>query len=256
VTATEQAASIAANCQQARQIGDRWQCLCPSHDDIQASLTITAKDDRVLIHCHAGCSTSSILQALNLTERDLFVTSNGHTPTQKRRIVARYSYENAAGSLLFNAARFEPKGFAQYRPDPANPGQWIWNLDGIEPVLYHLPQVLTAVQTGETVYVVEGEKDADNLCALGLVATCNPMGAGKWRDSYSEALRGAHVVILPDNDAPGQGHAAQVARSLQGKASRITLIDLPGLPPKGDVSDWLRQGHTRGELEALVQAAP
>src|SRR5262249_57365864 len=109
---------------------------------------------------------------------------------------------------------------------------WLWNLKDIETVLYHLPQVVTAAQTGATVYVVEGEKDADNLLALGLVATCNPMGAGKWRDRYSEALRGAHVVILPDNDTPGQNHAAQVARSLQGKASRVTLIDLPGLPPK------------------------
>src|SRR5262245_39093340 len=137
MTALEQAASIAARCQGSRQVGNRWQALCPSHDDTNASLTITPKDDRVLLHCHAGCDTANILAILGFSERDLFVTSNGHTPAPKRRIVARYSYENAAGSLLFKTVRFEPKGFVQCRPDPANPGKWLWNLDGIEPVLYH-----------------------------------------------------------------------------------------------------------------------
>jgi hypothetical protein len=90
----------------------------------------------------------------------------------------------------------EPKSFRQLRPDPDKPGKWLWNLDGITPVLYRLPQVLAAVKSGQTIYIVEGEKDADNLHALGLTATCNAMGAGKWRDSYSEALRGASVVII------------------------------------------------------------
>ena len=54
-----------------------------------------------------------------------------------------------------------------------------------------------------------GEKDVDNLVQLGLTATTNPMGAGKWQESYSEILKGANVVILPDNDEPGRNHAVQ-----------------------------------------------
>jgi 5S rRNA maturation endonuclease (ribonuclease M5) len=261
MSALDQAATIAQKCQQARRIGDRWQCLCPSHDDTQASLSIRAREDRVLMHCHAGCDTKTILAMLGFTERDLFVASNGngHTPTNghktdtKSRIIARYRYVDAEGRLLFETARMEPKSFRQLRPDPDNPGKWLWNLDSIKPVLYKLPEVLKAVQGRQTVYVVEGEKDVDALTALGLTATCNPMGAGKWRDSYSETLRGAQVVILPDNDKPGKNHAAMVAASLHGKAASVKVVELPRLPPKGDVSDWLKAGGDRVQLEAIVK---
>jgi putative DNA primase/helicase len=101
---------------------------------------------------------------------------------------------------------------------------------------------------------VEGEKDADALGGLGLVATTNPHGAGKWRDEYSETLRGAHVVILPDRDEPGRKHADQVARSLWGKASKIKVVELPGDSVK-DVSDWLRAGGTKEQLLKLVAQA-
>ena len=94
-------------------------------------------------------------------------------------------------------------------------------------MLYHLPEVLEAIKKGETIYVCEGEKDADNLRKLGLQATTNPMGAGKWRPEYSESLTGANVVILPDKDEPGRKHAAQVAQSLIGKAKSIKVLELP-----------------------------
>ena len=132
----------------------------------------------------------------------------------------------------------------------------MWSLEGVEPVLYHLPDVLRAAQSGGTVWVVEGEKDADALARLGLTATTAPMGAGKWRRSYSEALRGADVVVLPDNDQAGQAHADAVARSLRGIARRVRLLALPGIPQKGDVSDWLAAGGTREALEALAADTP
>jgi hypothetical protein len=122
-------------------------------------------------------------------------------------------------------------------------------------VLYRLPEVLNAKDAGEHIYLVEREKDADSLVDLGLTATCNPMGAGNWRDSYAETLRGAHVVILPDNDGPGRKHAAKVKQALQGKAASITMVELPGLPEKGDVSDWIKSGGTREQLEAMAQAS-
>ena len=118
------------------------------------------------------------------------------------------------------------------------------------PVLYRLPEVVSADQ----VFVVEGEKDSDRLGGLGLTVTTNVGGAGKWRTEYSDSLKNKDVVILPDNDEPGRKHAAQVARSLSGKAKSIKVVELPGLPPKGDVSDWLDAGGTLDQLIDLVEA--
>jgi putative DNA primase/helicase len=182
------AAAIAHRCPQARQHGEQWQACCPAHDDHTPSLSITPAADKVLVYCRAECPLDAILAALGLTRRDLFVHStaprNGH-----RRIVTVYDYVDAHGVLVHQTVRLTPKAFRQRRPDPVTPGAWIWNLEGVEPVLYHLPQVMDAIQCDEPIYVVEGEKDAEALQALGLTATCNAMGAGKWRPSYSEALR-------------------------------------------------------------------
>lgn len=136
------------------------------------------------------------------------------------RIVATYDYTDENGKLLFQVCRFEPKKFSQRRPDGRS--GWIWNLQGVRRVLYRLPEVVKA----EQVFVCEGEKDADRLRSLGLVATTAPMGAGKWRPEYSEALRGKHVVILPDADEPGREHARQVAASLHGVAASVKVVNL------------------------------
>ncbi|KAA8389678.1 virulence-associated E family protein [Acetobacter tropicalis] len=69
-------------------------------------------------------------------------------------------------------------------------------------------------------------------------------------------MRGADTVILPDNDSPGQKHAKAVAKALEGVAARIRVVNLPDLPEKGDVFDWLAAGKTVADLEAVVQAAP
>lgn len=168
-------------------------------------------------------------------------------------VVATYDYKNSAGRLVFQVLRYRPKDFRQRRPDGA--GGWIWNLDGVQRVLYRLPELLAA-DPATIAFVVEGEKDADRLHSLGLLATTNAQGAGKWRPAYAEALRGRPVVILPDNDAPGEAHAQDVARSLFGVAASVKAVNLPGLPAKGDVSDWLQDGHTVAELQDLCKAAP
>jgi putative DNA primase/helicase len=126
----------------------------------------------------------------------------------------------------------------------------------MELVLYQLPKILQAMESDDTIYVVEGEKDADRLNTLGLTATTCPMGAKKWRDSYSESLHDARVVILPDADQAGRDHAAQVAQSLHGRAASVKVLQLPGLPDKGDVSDWLGSGGTDTELVRMAQEVP
>ncbi len=171
-------------------------------------------------------------------------------------IDAVYPYRNAAGAPVMEVVRYRnPKGFRQRRP--AGEGRWEWNLKGVSLVLYRLPELVGA-DRGRLVVVCEGEKDVDALRARGFVATCNPMGSGngKWREEYGDYLAGRHVAVLPDNDSPGRDHARRVARSLHGKAASIKVVDLPGLPERGDASDYFGNGGTAAELEQIVNAAP
>ena len=158
--------------------------------------------------------------------------------------------QDEKGRLLFQAVRLEPKSFRQRRPD--GKGGWVWNLQGVKLVPYHLPELATAAR----VYLVEGEKDADRLQSLGLTASCNAQGAGKWRKSYNRHFQGKEIVVIPDNDDPGRSHAQAVAGHLHGVAASVRILELPGLPEKGDVSDWLAAGGTVEQLETLAAAAP
>jgi hypothetical protein len=111
------------------------------------------------------------------------------------------------------------------------------------------------VKAGKTVYVVEGEKAVEALVTARVTATCSPMGAGKWRDRYSEQLNGADVVILPDNDDPGEQHCAAVAKSLTGVAARVRVLRLAGLPDGGDIYDWLQAGGNAEQLAIATEHA-
>jgi len=117
------------------------------------------------------------------------------------------------------------KKFWQRRPDPAAESGYSWRLDSIRRVPYRLPQLLAAVERGETIYIAEGEKDVLALEAAGAVATCNPGGAGKWKPEYSDHFRGARVVIIADRDEPGRQHAADVARKLAGIAREVSVVE-------------------------------
>jgi hypothetical protein len=179
--------------------------------------------------------------------------ANGHVLRRKRKIVKTYDYRNAEGKVVFQDVRFDPKDFRQRRPNGT--GEYTWNLDGVRRVLYRLPELLVA-EPLETVFVVEGEKDADRLADLGLVATTNPEGAGKWRDEYTATLKGRHVAILEDNDKEVRKHAEKVARALYGESTSVKVVVLPGLPEKGAVSDWLDAGNSVDELLRIVDEKP
>jgi hypothetical protein len=237
-----------------RANGSGWSARCPAHDDRRASLSVAeGEDGRVLLRCHAGCEVVAVVAALGMTERDLFAPREERTLSG--RIVATYDYTDEAGALLFQVVRFDPKGFRQRRPDGA--GGWIWNLDGVRRVVFRLPRVLEAAKAGGVVFLVEGEKDVLGLERPGLTATTNAGGAGKWGPEYAEALRGCKgVVILPDNDEPGRKHARDAARTLHDAGVPVKVLELPGLPAKGDVSDWIKTGGTKKQLLELVKAVP
>jgi DNA primase len=170
----------------------------------------------------------------------------GSKGAPRGRIVATYDYRDEHGTLLYQVVRMEPKDFRQRRPD--GEGGWCWRLGDVRRVLYKLPQLVAPAWADRTVYLVEGEKDADRLWSLGAVATTTCGGAPSWRDIYAESLRGRDVVLIPDNDEPGLKHMRQAYKSLRGIARSVRPFLLEGLPPKGDVSDWLNAGHSVEEL--------
>jgi len=235
---------------------DKGNVSCPFHQDQNPS----AKLSKEGLHCFAegkswdsvdlygaarGLSTKDAIREL-AAELGIEPSSNG---PDSRKEIAHYDYVGAEGNLLFQVVRFEPKDFRQRRPD--GKGGWIWNLKDTQRLIYRLPEVLAA----DLVFIPEGEKDCDNLTALGLTATTCPQGAGKWRSEYSSFLSGKSAIILPDNDDTGRKHAEDVAKKLQGYAQSVKIVELPGLPTKGDVSDWLRNGGSKDRLLQFAQEA-
>jgi len=226
---------------------------CPAHSDRNPSLSLDANaDGDVLVYCQAGCDTDAVLTAVGLTRRDLY-PDRGETSTDP--VVATYRYTDLDGQLLFEVQRTVAKRFRQRRPDPTAAGKWVWNLQGVRRVLYRLPLVADAIAQGLVVYLVEGEKDVHSLEQLGLVATTNPGGAGKWRPEYTEALRGAHIVAITDRDREGQGlrHMLAVRAAVAPVAASFILTQ----PRSGkDITDHLTAGHTLDELDLVGADIP
>ena len=167
------------------------------------------------------------------------------------KIVATYDYTDETGALLFQVVRLDPKTFRQRRPAragrPAGQGEEWLGVEREGRAAGAVPPARAASRRSRSSGAFSSSRARrtfETLARHGITATCNAGGAGKWRDEFAEHLVGADVVILPDNDAPGREHADVVARSLTGKAARIRVVDLPGLPEKGDVSDWFAAGGT------------
>lgn len=223
-----------------REGGD-WRC--PAHQDATPSLSVNRGAKGVILKCQAGCDTEKVVVEIGLTMRDLF-----DAPTERRpdETIATYRYVDEDGTLLYEVLRKPGKRFVQRRPD--GKGGWEWKLGDVRRVLYNLPGVIEAVAKGEPVYVVEGEKDADALVRAGVVATCNSGGACKWRPEFAGHLRGADVVIVPDQDGSGAKHAADVEASLVGVARCVWVLK----PAAGkDASDHLEAGYGVGDFLAV-----
>src|SRR5215470_2564206 len=187
-----------------QRAGNGWLAFCPAHNDQnKRSLSVGVGDNgKTLLKCHASrCTPEQITAAVGFTIANL-ASTNGHHPSARREVIA-YDYRDERGELISQNVRFDPKDFRQRRPDGR--GGWIWNMDGVRRVPYRLPELAEQPR----VFVAEGEKDCDALWAIGIPATTNAAGAGKWSEEHTAALVAAavsEVVILPDNDAPGEKH--------------------------------------------------
>lgn len=256
----------------------KWKAYCPIHEEDGAqhdpSLHITeASDGKVLLRCMVcgdNAKAATIVHTLGLTMSDLYPD---HSPFAKRdkkanrpngmKNVANYEYRDADGIVVYRAERWESqdgerKTFLQSRPN--GKGGWHRGVKGIERVLYRLPELI-ATPRETAIYIVEGEKKVEALVRWGLTATCNVGGAGKWRKDYAKFFRGRQVIILPDNDPvnaetgrkPGIDHARDIIASLKEVAASVRVLELPGLPPKGDIVDWIADGGTLPKLLELLQ---
>lgn len=233
-----------ASIMRARKCGRYWMARCVVHDDRAPSVSIRELNGKVSIHCFAGCDARDILSALNLTWKDL---GYGGDPGWKKRIVtakvkdcgtrkplgelvATYRYVDESGKLIAEKLRFHPKTFLWRTPTPN--GGWNWKIKRDSLPLYRLDEVVTA----KTVYLAEGEKDADRLRSLGVTATTPPNGANSWRSEFCSIFTGKRVVLIPDTDAPGQSFAWVARKGIEPLAKSVKVVSV--LPYK-DVSDFL-----------------
>ena len=240
-----------------------WEARCPCrNDDNNPSLSIHEKDDgQILVHCHrsaGACGAAEIVGSIGLTLADLRPDSKNSSTDfdppkyekskpKKLTFVSKYEYKDADGIVLFEKVRFtEPDGkktFRQRRPDGS--GGWTYKLGGTPKVLYNLPLVNTAIENKESIFVVEGEKDCDTLTQMGACATTMPGGAGKWLEIHSEALAGATVDIIADNDEIGRKHALYVYQKLKEVECDVEIFKCPEAK---DITDHIEAGGSTAEL--------
>lgn len=234
--------------------GQNTHCPGPSHrnGDQHPSLTVHDRDGTVLVNCKGGCDQGDVIAELQA--RDLWPRPESREQRREQepvKIVAQYDYRDASGGLAFQVVRLDPKSFRQRRPN--GHGGWTWK-KGDTTILYRLPELLAAGED-EIVWLCEGEKDADRLASLGLVATTRAEGAGKWSDENSAWLEDRRVALLEDADAAGEKDVGRKLDSLRIVASAVALVPLDGLHDGEDVSDWLDRGGTKERLVALGEAA-
>ena len=188
-------------------------CPGPNHSAKDRSLAVATGDgdDGFVVYSFSG---DDVIACKDFVRSKLGLPRFGANGNGKieHRILATYDYTDESGKLLYQALRFEPKDFRQRRPD--GEGGWVWKLDDVRRVLYRLPELTEALANDRPVFVVEGEKDVDALWNIGIPATCNPQGAGKWRDEYSGHFKGATVHVIPDNDDPGRAHPDCPSRAM------------------------------------------
>jgi putative DNA primase/helicase len=275
-----------------RQAGRQWRGPCPLHDGNNDNFTVESETG--MWTCHSKCGRGGdvvqfeeILSGLDTAAaisavedvicRKLEPLPAPLPPRPAGSIEAAYDYTDEDGKLLFQVIRYKPKRFNQRRKSPSGALKpWVYSIreceiemkDGTKqklPACRIVPYRLKRVLTAEAVFVVEGEKDVTAIEDQGWTATCNPMGAGKWRDDFAQYFSGRRVVIIPDQDAfdtnpkvteehqfPGQRHGIAVARSLLKTAQAVRIVDLRGVK---DVAEFFAAGGTAEALKEMITKA-
>lgn len=272
----------------AKPNGKGWMACCPAHEDRSPSLSINEGDDgRVLLKCFAGCGNDAITDALGLETKDLFVPrdSRSLTPHTNGKLTSKPKSASKAKSVRFATPDTAVSSLMTKNGKPA--GQWIYHdvsgkpvvlvlrfnrSDGskyFQPVSLHLdggwykkapatPRPLYGLPDlapASVVYVCEGEKAADAARSIGLITTTSIGGSQAPELTDWTPLVGKIVIILCDNDEAGRKYAETIAGILHhlGTSTIIKIVELPGLPPKGDVVEWIEAHGDAAEPEAMGQ---
>lgn len=264
--------------------GNGYQALCPAHDDHNPSLSVSKGDDgRILLYCHAGCPYPKVIEALEINGHQGEVMAEPRRGRSSKprlkpygsveaateaalkqarkeigneaHLAATYRYRTPRGAESFRVLRFETGGKKTFRPvSPCGKGWAVTFPQGSFP-LYRLPEL----EGHDEIYVVEGEKAAEAGAEIGLATTTAASGSGGARRSDWSPLAGKRVVLLPDNDDPGERWLEKVGQALAelDPAPEVRVVRLPGLPAHGDIVEFIeagREGQKGGELDRRIRA--
>lgn len=216
-----------------------WRADCPACGDTKRHLYITHAPDKILLDCKKGCDFKDIISAAGLKPSDCF-EENNLPKKQSWKLLREHFYTDVSGNILGKKQIYDTgdgkKTGIWYRLEK---GQYIKGLNSMKMPLYHLDRL---VRSGNTAVIVEGEKDVETVERLGFTATTSPNGAGsKWRSDFNEFFRGKNVVVITDNDEPGEKYGKEAAENVMKTAAAVKLIlssDIyPDVKPKGDISD-------------------
>ena len=235
-----------------RRVGnDWWKIHCPNaathnRGDRDRSGTVKLGQARILFKCFVGCSYEEMADATGYGSDGLLFSKK-----DRREIDAIYPYTDRFGALKYEVVRYWPKEFRQRKPSGDG---WSWSLKDVDKVPYRLPDIYWASVMSDTVYFVEGEKDADRLAEEGLIASCVAGGTSGWSNGMRSWFRNTPVVVIPDNDEPGHKFMDLVAAAL----AMVTKVQILHLPVKegGDVSDYLMDNDVVDLLELAAKAPP
>ena len=235
---------------------------CPVHGGKDLNFSLEPETGRSYCHSQCGRGFDVFSLEMELSACDFVaakasvyeIVGRPKDDWQDREIVATYDYRDADGNLIYQVVRKTPgadgrKRFLQRRPEPG--GKWKWGLGKVKPLPFRLPEMLAANVVG----ICEGEKDCLNLIRAGWVATCNNGGAGNFHPELVSYFAAKHVAIFADNDEAGRKHAEAVAGLLASVAASVKVVEMPDLPLKGDVSDFLASGKTGSDLRQLWRDA-
>jgi len=230
--------------------GGNFNCPTGNHSngDVKPSLSVDYRAGKVVLYCHLGCETRDIMDALDLKWDDMFDEALTRPEPQY------FKYTSREGEVLYAKLKYFPKRFSIKHP---NGNGWEDGIpQGTPRVLYNLPATLQAAGNHETIYLVEGEKDANRLIEMGYTATSNFEGAGvgkpKWHQDYTDSLAGAsQVIIIADRDDAGVAHAKGIAELIKNSVGTVRILQSATTGIGDDVSDHLDSGLSLDELVPL-----
>lgn len=242
---------------------DSFQCLCPAHNDKEPSLTVSVGEKQpIILRCHSGCTPNEILEAIGLKEKDVCNNNVKYelTPFEKVKkfykekqgleYIDHYDWKDKSGKYLKTVFRFK-------KPNQPNKiirqvqllDEPIFNVKGVKAEIYNV-QVL---ESNQEIFFCEGEKCVEALNKKGLAAVTTG-NCSSWRKHYTHYFKGKDVIILADNDEPGEKFANSVAKDIGGTASSVITLKT-SKAKGGDIADYFEEGFTVDDLYKLIEEA-